>query len=338
MQQADTKSFFYEKHIKFLDSSDRISDYNAFLNYLSSSNDQIIWRNDWKVFNQIDGICFYKLKKDDLFNIVNISIEILIDSEMNVRIISEGNEAEILEIQWLLKDMKLEYWNQFHCLLDYYGSEPIIKLKTNPSYHVQKAIENLNRISSLSTVDNLINPVKTRLAEVLDEICFNKDPFLASDVKVEDMVIKEEPEYGNVAVECVMFEEPLREPVATFEDEVKKHYTNKAKRLKNTNKSEICKIIKDSNEESQSTQCQFCDKICKSRMHLHSHLHNAHVDHGCCDICGKVFKSKKRLKAHMTLHKERERAKCPHCGDEMLPQNLRRYIRVSHEGYRPFGW
>lgn len=117
---------------------DRIYGFSEFALRLTST--KVSWKGNWKLFEQPDGVCLYRLRRDENFKNVTMSFKILINSEMLVSMYQNEDEASVAELNWILKDSKLELWSQFLNLASHYQTEPEVKKSSNiPLRHQTKA-------------------------------------------------------------------------------------------------------------------------------------------------------------------------------------------------------
>lgn len=77
-----------------------------------------------------------------------MSFQILVNKDMQLILHDGKNEADVEELNWILKDAKLELWSQFYDILEYYESEPFIQPISNETYHIKQALESLEKVQS----------------------------------------------------------------------------------------------------------------------------------------------------------------------------------------------
>ena len=100
------------------------------------------------------------------------------------------------------------------------------------------------------------------------------------------------------------------------------------------------KMTRINHEEAQNYkwQCNECDKVCKTRKQMQSHVGLRHFSYGQrpfnCSKCNKRFLFKSLLNQHQNIHKSRYQ--CDVCGKNWLTQHLLQlHKRRMHAGERP---
>lgn len=111
--------------------TDIIDNISSFMIGLKSQK-QSSWKPHWNIFEQQDGVCFYRLSRDKYFRNVTMSFKILVNNDMKMTMYKNEVEADHSELNWILKHSQLEHWSQFHRLMEYYQQEPRIKLRSDP--------------------------------------------------------------------------------------------------------------------------------------------------------------------------------------------------------------
>lgn len=343
--------------------SDQINSFDEFCNGLNKEHREI-WAQNWNVFDEPDFVCFYRVSKNALnYRDIAISFRITVHSDMVVTVFDNENEASPDELNWILTASKLQLWTQFHNLIQYYSSEPDIVPKSNTYYLMMKALESLNTIKTTAKIDSMIDPIKTLLRNVVDQI----DP-LSNDVLIKDEPEMEITEHSKVFEEQFILDERYGQLipnsdtaiiVESLDDEIIEDDPKslKIKPIKRQSKQYTPRANKPT-IECEPQECKICQKICQTPQKLKMHVYNCHVcllfkyinflklnnfafqpeTSFCCDFCGKIFKSMKLLKCHMSRHDPSARKKCPHCDDVMLAESLWRHIRVRHQKLRPYNW
>lgn len=125
-------------HTSKAETSNAIDICNGIINNISSfmtgleSQKQSPWKSHWNIFEQRDGICFYRLSRDKHFKNVTMSFKILVNNLMKMTMYKNEVEADHSELNWILKHSQLEHWSQFYRLMEYYQQEPQIKLRSDP--------------------------------------------------------------------------------------------------------------------------------------------------------------------------------------------------------------
>ena len=159
----------------------RIADFESFVNYFDSGSSKKL-RKDWNIYEQPDGICFYRLTRDEFFYNIQISFKILVNRDMRVLLFRCVNEADPKELDWILRDSKLETRTQLHKLLEHYRSEPMIMEKSNSTRIIKQALELLKNITKSPEVEKRIDSIIKLLVETLDQI----EPIMSfASVKLE---------------------------------------------------------------------------------------------------------------------------------------------------------
>ena len=147
----------------------RIPDFESFVKQLDLEFVKNL-RKDWNIYEKSNGICFYRLKHDEIFSNVQISFKILVNREMRVMLFHADIEADPKEFDWILKDSKLESWTQLHRLLEHYRTEPMIIEKSNLFQVIRKALKSLQNVTKSAEVDKIIDPIVKLLEKALDQI------------------------------------------------------------------------------------------------------------------------------------------------------------------------
>lgn len=179
---------------------------------------------NWNLFNQTDGICFFRLNIDDNFDDVNFAMKILINREMKVKIFSNDMEARNEELDWILNECHLQLWSQFEAILDNYQQDTEIVFKASSLHHLKKAQKYIQKIKDTFEVTEAIQMIYDELDlliknEIPEEDFYHKDNSEMSDhfshfsdqldyvsnekeaIEIEDIVIKDEVELIEL-VEC----------------------------------------------------------------------------------------------------------------------------------------
>lgn len=255
---------------------DQIDNFDSFVVMLASAGDDAPWKEYWHTFEQHDGICFYRLSRDDYFNNVTISFKILISKTMNVVLYKNELQADRSELNWILRLSKLELWSQFHRMLEYYQTEPAIQANTNSVYQIECALETMNRILYNGDIDGVIAPIKQQLESTLDQLKHQvkkeapDDDYETIETTPEflsfDPVafppqwpdVKTEPIDDEILLSCTIEEPPPP----------KKH----KKRKRNTSDSEDKTDAAD-----EITKCEYCGKLFPTKALCRSHVYGSHV-------------------------------------------------------------
>ena len=205
-EQEQTYKFVVQARREAVDRIQNFEDFCAALQKMTFPN--------WNLFNQTDGICFFRLNYDDNFNDVNFAMKILINRDMNVKIYSNEMEAKNEELDWILNECHLHLWSQFEAILDNYQQETEIKFKGSPLNHLKSAQKCIQKIIDTIEVTEAIQMIYDELEvliinEIPEEDFYHKDfsetyenyneilhfgSNLEATVKNEQVVIKDEEE------------------------------------------------------------------------------------------------------------------------------------------------
>lgn len=171
-EQEQTYKYFVKARREAVDRIQNFEDLCAALKKMTFPN--------WNLFNQTDGICFFRLNVDDNFDDVNFAMKILINREMKVKIYANDMEAKNEELDWILKECHLQLWSQFEAILDNYQQETDILFKANPLHHfkcAQKYIQNImNTIEVTETIQMIYDELDLLIKnEILEEDFYHKD-------------------------------------------------------------------------------------------------------------------------------------------------------------------
>ena len=146
----------------------RIADFESFVKQLDLEFVKNL-RKEWNVYEKSNGICFYRLTHDEIFSNVQFSFKILVNRDMRVMLLLADTEADPEELDWILRDSKLESWTQLHRLLDHYRTE-LMTMENSSSIHlIKQALESLNKITK-SEVEEFVDPIIKLLANALEQI------------------------------------------------------------------------------------------------------------------------------------------------------------------------
>lgn len=344
--------------------TDRITDFEEFMSGLSSAEKVGTYESNWNVFKQPNGVCFYHLKNDESFRDVTMSFKIIVNTNLHLVIHDSNNEADVTELNWILKNAELELWSQFHNILDYYQTEPRIQPITSESYHIQQALDSLEKIESSLEIDSILDPIKHQFSVMLGQPkSFECAESSFGDLKAEVIVDEIKSE-----IPCEIEENAGEASRDTSEFDYTLETKTRKRKIASSKDANLKKAKErkkpgpkpdqgpKQNAQGETFKCEHCDRFCPSKLALKSHFYKKHVSsyvnnspinfipnpaqNGsfCCEICGKVLTSKYLLKDHMLRHDENSRVKCPHCEDRMLPESLKRHVKVRHQGYKPFPW
>jgi hypothetical protein len=218
----------------------------------------------------------YKLKSDEDFNNVTMSFKIIITSELYVSIYQNENEADIRELNWILKHSKLELWSQFYKLTDYYQTEPIVLVPTRSSVvHAKKALKCLNKVERSDVVGELTEPIRQQLSMVVNGLKTinneNYDDNVFEQNLYPELKYSVEFDEGRLALPYGLDYE--RE---TEDEEPYRLSKSSSKRTAEPTSSKIFKSPPKTEAGSDILKCPHCEKFFLSMRKLRSHL-QSHV-------------------------------------------------------------
>lgn len=249
---------------------DHIDSFDSFLVRLASFSEDEPWKEHWNIFEQHDGICFYRLSRDDFFNNVTFSFKILVNKDMIVTIYKHETQADSKELSWILNGLKLLYWSQFYKLLEYYQTEPVVLSNTNPIYYINSAIESLNKIWNPGDISEIIEPIKQQLQSALIQLNANE---ISVKVEIEepqsDSLSPLNYESINSDHDIQVKNEPFAETMICTPNELN---------LSKENKLDLKKVFKkkDFQAEDEVVKCEDCQKILPKSA-IARHYYNVHV-------------------------------------------------------------
>jgi hypothetical protein len=242
----------------FINEEDRLSSFNEFLQRFSSS--KLSLKESWNIYEQPDGVCLYHLKSEENFCNITMSFKILINNKLLVSIYHNENEADIKELNWILKNSKLEFWSQFLNLANHYQTEPIVELGC-PKQLLKHALHSLNKISQTSCIQNMIVPLKETLKLSLNlELRISELPSL-----------KSAESFSEVEPTAVIYKNFDTAASKNFKDKA----TNRQQMKKPTTREKKYKQVKMKKVFSEPSKfiCSRCDKVFNSKMQFSKHRH-----------------------------------------------------------------
>lgn len=292
--------------------NNNIEEFNQLKECIEIADEHQFWKENWNVFVQLDGICFYRLSRDENFEDVNISFKIIVDKDLRVNLCNDRGVAESSELEWILKSSKLEMLSQLHSLLDYYQSEPEIKQQSNQRVLIKQAWNSLEKLTNNLEYAELINPLKEKLASDLsveevdleveikqesDESIdstessitaeqISKEPnCVAIESENESSVRNESESFEDDIWKALTVEEVVSEVEVQVEDEVKKPAKKRirAKRKPRVRvKAKVAAKLKPPGEAEvaekiETFKCQKCDKVFDKKMTFQNHARSVHV-------------------------------------------------------------
>ena len=338
---------------------DRIEDFQEFCDVLISKNFP-----DWNLFNQPDGICFFRLNCDENFNDVNFSMKILINKEMKVKIYSNDMEAKNEELNWILNECQLQLWSQFESILDNYKQETVIKFKASPLHHLKRAQKIFKNIADTIDVNEQIRMINDELDLLIKNEIPEKDFYhkhsndvigcpleynndINEDPLSEKIIVKIELEPHDVKtnVEFINMEWDQESPLSeTDEKEIKKEDgVIECHELKPMvpeinpilYRTEIIPIANSSIKSIVIFKCQKCTKKFDSELKLRNHLdtHPIEVPEKCpIESCNKMFTLRSTLKGHLWSSHNTSSSICHICGKKFGgTKNLNAHL-TTHDG------
>lgn len=281
----------------------------------------------WNIYNQPDGICFYRIKRDKSFDDVYISIKILIKKDMRVKIFNRDDERSDSELEWLLLNNRLQYWTQFDRMMITYQSEPDIQEQENNFWHLQKALDHLQKITP--DHDFTIETIRIQLKKLIRE-SKSKEVINTSDLwdEPESVTVQgsdsPEIELNMIEDEGIIeyleeSENELNEPIYALDegDDITIDNDDSPATIKDGERSTIQEhsyyvdkeVIQDIRFASRS-------KLSNSSKTFVPLLHN-------CSQCTRLFISAESLMNHMNRdHELTSPEKCAYC-DEYLETRLK---------------
>ena len=163
-QTIVAKNIIENKETTEIDEADRIYDFKDFCNGLPVRGGII---RNWSIFNQTDGICFYRLSRDECFNDVSFAIKILINKDMRVKIYYDDVEAKNSELEWVLHQCHMQLWSQFESIMFKYQEDTTPKLRASPVHYLIKAYHAINEIEATLDIADEITNIKIELEQLL---------------------------------------------------------------------------------------------------------------------------------------------------------------------------
>lgn len=241
------------------------------------SQDHFWWKENWNIFIQSDGICFYRLFRNEDFDDVNISFKILVNKNMQVSLRNEKGASEDIELDWILKQTKLEMWSQLNEILDFYQSEPELQLKNN-RHCLRQSFVALDKIATTQEYYEFVNPAKLMLSDFKQE-----DPSTVIEIKQEpDQQTKADEDIfndGDDLDDLSYTEEHLQTDTETeFEDKLMPAEEINGKTQKKRKEATKATKLKSSLEKFMSSadgihKCLKCEKVFSSRSRLRGHAY-----------------------------------------------------------------
>lgn len=254
--------------------SDSILNFDCFVVKLVSFTDDEPWKEHWNLFEQDDGLCFYRLSRDESFSNVTISFKILVNKDLNVMVYKNEIQGDRTELNWILKGSKLELWSQFYRLLEYYQTDPEIQQNKNPIHRIERALETMNSILCSGDINGIIEPFKRELESTLIQL--NQDVKREVDDADEEEMSVAIPEFlsfDNSNFDPHESAEVKIEPIDDQDDLV----SSSLNELNLNSSTKKKKKTKKSDSVDEITKCEYCDKTFSSRALCNRHIYGSHV-------------------------------------------------------------
>lgn len=328
---------------------------------------------NWNIYNQLDGVCFYRLSSNGKsFNDINFSFKILINKHMRVKLYSNENEASCEELKWVLTDCQLQTWSQLDSILVNYQQEPEVVMTIKPLKYLTRAFESLSQVRRIE-LQSKIDSVKEQIVSI------HRMAELLPDLQEEDFYLK--PPVEEVAFEAAQddpsceeaYEEEFLEHESTQEEEnslLKPELTKQLSSVPNEDPIEpeenLDAVIDTDDDEplieyENPLKCENCFITLQSENGFRAHQKSCNTpitnvrintrisklpktvkppksEMNVCDNCGKSFRTMKNLKEHMKLHNDAHRQKCPLCDVILFTGVMQRHIRAVHSKLKPHAW
>lgn len=275
MNRSGIAKFDVKKEEDSSSSSDRILNFDSFVVKLASFTEDEPWKEHWNIFEQHDGLCFYRLSRDESFSNVTMTFKILVNKDLNVMVYKNEIQGDRTELNWVLKGSKLELWSQFYRLLDYYQTDPGIQQNKNPIYRIERALETINSILCSGDINGIIEPFKRELESTLVQL--NQDVKKEVDDADEEEMSVAIPEFLSFdnsnfdPHEAEMKAEPIDD-----QDDLVSSSLNESDLNTSTKKNKKVKGHK-SDSADEITKCEYCDKTFPSRALCNRHIYGSHV-------------------------------------------------------------
>lgn len=359
-----------------IDEKDRINGFAQFC--LGLEEIQVTYIDNWNIYNQHEGVCFYRLSnRDDDFNDVKFSFKVLINKHMRVKLFSNEDEASGEELKWILKDCQLQSWSQLDRILVNYQTEPEVVMTIKPMKYLMKAIDALDRVRRIE-LQSKIDSVKAQL------LAIHRMAELLPKIEEEDFYMK--PPVEEFAVQSIQedasardsYEEEFLENESSQEDENSPLDSESVEHIIMSPSDPLELYPPEERAEHRDTamgtdeddhlihyenplKCDNCFITLQSEVGFRAHqktcntpITNVNIntmkiklsrtlpapknEMNVCDICGKSFKTMKGLKEHMKLHNKAYRQKCPLCNVVVFAGVMKRHIRAVHNKLKPHAW
>lgn len=157
-------------------------------------------QDDWNVFTNSDGICFYHLApKDEEFSDLIFSFKICINRNMKVRVFQNDIEASRDELGY----STLTTWTQLGELLSKYQTEPPIDVTRDPCVHLKKAMGALDLVTNSELMDE-VDVIKIQIENLYSQAERAANEELYQEVIEEDFIVEDvEEDYLDASMESM---------------------------------------------------------------------------------------------------------------------------------------
>lgn len=254
---------------------DVIDNFDCFVIGLSAQEEHEPWKEHWSIFEQHDGICFYRLSRDEYFRNVTMAFKILVDKDMNVLIYKNEVEADSTELSWILKLSKLRLWSQFYRLMGYYQKEPEVIFQSSPVPHIKSALAKLNNIGESENIFGLIDMIKSQLSLVLKEMISDEEVVVKVEETESDCLIHSKQDFDRLELE----EMETEADGDTFDKDDKTKTAVKEKSI--GSKRKVAKRYSSKSNENDKVEteikCKHCERVFSSKLQRRNHFHRSHV-------------------------------------------------------------
>jgi THAP domain len=219
----------------------------------------------WNIYIHPSAICFYRLTTiDEVFHDVNISYKIIVSNEMQIKLFKGEVEASNKEISWAMHNSRVQSWEHFDEILDYYRQEPEIIRKRQPVKDLLKAFELFSQVA-IDEIKDEMDYVKLKFGSIVEKALQLALPEDNEEEDEEDVDTKEgiiEPKQE------VTYVEALDEALVTLDET--SHFDDPMDGLE-----EIVVDVAQTKEEEELkilNKCPNCFITCISEQSLNSHM------------------------------------------------------------------
>lgn len=289
-------------HMNNSSSNERISTFGDLTNGLEERKDLY---NDWNLYTHPNGICFYRIECDELFDNVEFALRILINKNLAVQLVSnQGNNT--------FENNRLESWSQLKSILENHSQVPLIDENERNKQNVMRAVECLQKIS-----------LKRPEIDIDIQNWINKLQQLNADSEKLYVEVDEIDENQNISSEEIEAEERNHETIVldaseSYEEHIAISTISSSKirasQPPNCVKCEQCwrlflteesmlKHMDRTHQLKDPIKCEFCNDLFMKRVvfRKHARLHDKPYN---CTFCKKTFMYKAHLYEHVAAHTE----------------------------------